>query len=103
MLEITGEQRDAAGLADFGLNHISLYCDDIEGSLKRLVDAGGEVLSEDTAKVVTRIQKATAASTSRRLGDADRAAADPDRPVLPRRLRGRGMDAAAARPTPAAS
>lgn len=46
VFEISGEQRPAAGLADFGLNHISLYCDDIEGSLQRLVDAGGEALSE---------------------------------------------------------
>lgn len=46
VFEISGEQRPASGLADFGLNHISLYCDDIEGSLQRLVDAGGEALSE---------------------------------------------------------
>lgn len=46
VFEISGDQRDAAGLADFGLNHISLYCDDIEGSLQRLVYAGGEALSE---------------------------------------------------------
>ena len=46
VFEISGEQRPAAGLADFGLNHISFYCDDIEGSLRRLVAAGGEALSE---------------------------------------------------------
>lgn len=46
LFEITGEQRAAAGLADLGLNHISLYCDDIEGCRDRLVAAGGEPLSE---------------------------------------------------------
>lgn len=46
LFEISGKQREAAGLANFGLNHISFYCDDIEGSLQRLVDAGGEALSE---------------------------------------------------------
>ena len=46
VFEISGEQRAAAGLADFGLNHISFYCDDIDGSLQRLVDAGGIALSE---------------------------------------------------------
>lgn len=46
VFEISGEQRPASGLADFGLNHISLYCDDIEGCLARLVGAGGEALSE---------------------------------------------------------
>lgn len=46
VFEISGEQRPAAGLADFGLNHIALYVDDIQGSLQRLVDAGGTALSE---------------------------------------------------------
>lgn len=46
VFEIAGEQRPAAGLADFGLNHVSLYTDDIDGSLRRLVAAGGEALSE---------------------------------------------------------
>ncbi|UYG16409.1 VOC family protein [Brachybacterium huguangmaarense] len=46
VFEISGEQRPASGLADLGLNHISLYCDDIEGSLARLVAAGGRALSE---------------------------------------------------------
>ena len=46
VFEISGQQRPASGLADFGLNHIALYCDDIEGSLARLVAAGGEALSE---------------------------------------------------------
>ncbi len=46
VFEISGQQRPASGLADLGLNHIALYCDDIEGSLDRLVAAGGEALSE---------------------------------------------------------
>ncbi|MDO4916075.1 MAG: VOC family protein [Rothia sp. (in: high G+C Gram-positive bacteria)] len=46
LFEISGKQREASGLADFGLNHISFYCDDIHGSLERLVAAGGEALSE---------------------------------------------------------
>lgn len=46
VFEISGHQRPSAGLADFGLNHMALYCDDIDGSLARLVDAGGEALSE---------------------------------------------------------
>lgn len=33
------------GLEDRGWNHISLYCDDIEGALKRLVAAGADPLS----------------------------------------------------------
>lgn len=46
MFEVSGDQRAAAGLADFGLNHLCCYVDDIEGSLARLVEAGGEPLSE---------------------------------------------------------
>lgn len=46
VFEISGEQRPAVGLADFGLNHISFSVDDIEGSLERLVAAGGSALSE---------------------------------------------------------
>lgn len=46
MFEIDGDQRPAAGLADAGLNHISFYVDDIEGMRQRLIDAGGEALSE---------------------------------------------------------
>lgn len=46
VFEITGEQRAAAGLADFGANHMAAYCDDIAGSLARLVAAGGQALSE---------------------------------------------------------
>ncbi|MDN5570237.1 MAG: VOC family protein [Propionibacteriaceae bacterium] len=45
MFEITTHHRPASGLADFGLNHISCYVDDIDASLDRLVAAGGEALS----------------------------------------------------------
>ncbi|WP_342372874.1 VOC family protein [Propioniciclava soli] len=45
LFEIEGPQRAAVGLADLGLNHLSFYVDDIEGSLRRLVDAGGQALS----------------------------------------------------------
>ncbi len=34
------------GLADRGWNHISVYCDDIEGALRRIAAAGGRPLSE---------------------------------------------------------
>lgn len=34
------------GLADRGWNHISVYCDEIESALARLVAAGGAALSE---------------------------------------------------------
>lgn len=33
-------------LSDRGWNHISLYCDDIEGARRRLIAAGGEALSD---------------------------------------------------------
>lgn len=46
VFEISGEQRPAVGLADFGLNHIAFYVDDIDASLQRLVAAGGTALSE---------------------------------------------------------
>lgn len=46
LFQIDGPQRPAAGLADVGLNHIAFYTDDIEGSLDRLVAAGGEALSD---------------------------------------------------------
>lgn len=46
VFEIEGQQRPAIGLADFGLNHVSFYVDDLEASLARLVAAGGEALSE---------------------------------------------------------
>lgn len=43
---INPEQRKPLGLGDVGWNHLSFYCDDIEASLKRLVAAGGQALSE---------------------------------------------------------
>ncbi|MDO5656797.1 MAG: VOC family protein [Paracoccus sp. (in: a-proteobacteria)] len=42
----TDDSAPAPGLADKGWNHISLYCDDLPGVLARLVEAGGEPLSE---------------------------------------------------------
>lgn len=100
MFEISGEQRAAAGLADFGLNHISLYCDDIEGSLKRLVDAGGKALSEVHGNKPPRgFRRQRQCLCEGALGHAHRAADDSQRPLLPRGLRGRGLDAEAARLT----
>lgn len=46
VFEIDAPHQSASGLADYGLNHISLYCDDLPGCLERLVQAGGEALSE---------------------------------------------------------
>ncbi|MYM19573.1 VOC family protein [Brevibacterium sp. 5221] len=46
VFQIEGDQCPASGLADLGLNHMSLYCDDIDGCLQRLRAAGGEPLSE---------------------------------------------------------
>lgn len=46
VFEIAGEQREAVGLADLGLNHVSFYTDDIEGMRERLIRAGGTALSE---------------------------------------------------------
>ncbi|MGO2658605.1 EthD family reductase [Mycetocola reblochoni] len=43
------ERQPAAGLADLGLNHVSVYVDDIDGALRRAVAAGGEALSEPHA------------------------------------------------------
>lgn len=40
------ERQRAAGLADFGLNHVSLYVDDIDRALERAVAAGARKLSE---------------------------------------------------------
>lgn len=45
MFEIDGPHQPAAGLVDYGLNHLSFYVDDIQGSLERLVAAGGQALS----------------------------------------------------------
>ncbi|MFC3903125.1 Catechol 2,3-dioxygenase [Acinetobacter marinus] len=33
-------------LSDFGINHMSVYCDDIEGSLTRIINAGGKALDQ---------------------------------------------------------
>lgn len=44
--EISRRQRAAAGLADLGLNHMCFYRDDIDSALTRLVDVGGQALSE---------------------------------------------------------
>lgn len=47
MFEIDSpEQRPAARLSDIGLNHLSLYVDNIDAALRRAVAAGGEALSE---------------------------------------------------------
>ncbi|GAA3803559.1 hypothetical protein GCM10022600_27240 [Qipengyuania pelagi] len=40
------EQADAAGLADYGLQHIALYVDDMDDAVTRLKDAGGALLSD---------------------------------------------------------
>lgn len=46
VFEIQAPHAPAAGLADYGLNHLAFYVDDIQGSLDRLVAAGGQALSE---------------------------------------------------------
>ncbi|MDO4918006.1 EthD family reductase [Kocuria sp.] len=40
------EQQDAAALSDIGLNHLSVFVDDIDASLRRAVAAGATALSE---------------------------------------------------------
>ncbi|SPZ33130.1 Lactoylglutathione lyase-like lyase [Agrobacterium tumefaciens] len=40
------QQQPAAGLHDFGLNHLALYCDDMSAAVARMKAAGGELLSE---------------------------------------------------------
>ncbi|MCM0622760.1 EthD family reductase [Nocardioides bruguierae] len=42
-------QAPPAGLADLGLNHVSVYVDDIEAALRRAVAAGATALSEPHA------------------------------------------------------
>lgn len=42
---IAADSSRPLGLEDRGWNHISIYCDDMEGALKRLIAAGGEPLS----------------------------------------------------------
>lgn len=46
VFEIDAPHAPAAGLADYGLNHVSFFTDDIDGLLDRLVAAGGQALSE---------------------------------------------------------
>lgn len=47
MFEIhASPQQPAAGLGDLGLNHFSIYVDDIGASLRRAVAAGAQALSE---------------------------------------------------------
>lgn len=46
LFEIEAPHAPAAGLADYGLNHLAFYVDNIQGSLGRLVAAGGQALSE---------------------------------------------------------
>ncbi|MBW4332264.1 antibiotic biosynthesis monooxygenase [Stakelama sp. CBK3Z-3] len=40
------DQADAAGLADYGLQHIALYVDDMGAAVERLSQAGGVLLSD---------------------------------------------------------
>lgn len=40
------DQADAAGLADYGLQHIALYVDDMDTAARRLTEAGGTLLSD---------------------------------------------------------
>nr|WP_281479675.1 VOC family protein [Wohlfahrtiimonas chitiniclastica] len=40
------EQRKPLRLCDFGINHMALYCDDIEGSVARIQAAGGQLLDQ---------------------------------------------------------
>ncbi len=39
-------QQPAAGLQDLGLNHLAVYCDDIDAAVARIDAAGGQRLSE---------------------------------------------------------
>ncbi len=39
-------QAEAAGLADYGLQHIALYVDDMDAAVQRLTEAGGTLLSD---------------------------------------------------------
>ena len=40
------DQADAAGLVDYGLQHIALYVDDMDAAAQRLTNAGGTLLSD---------------------------------------------------------
>ncbi|MDF2048288.1 VOC family protein [Microbacterium sp. Kw_RZR3] len=43
---VDSAQQPPAKLSDLGLNHVSVYVDDIDSALKRAIAAGGEALSE---------------------------------------------------------
>lgn len=38
------QQRELLALNDFGINHLSLYCDDIDVCLAKIVEAGGTAI-----------------------------------------------------------
>lgn len=40
------EQRDPLKLSDYGINHMSVYCDDIDACVARIRAAGGTLLDE---------------------------------------------------------
>lgn len=40
------EQRDPLKLSDYGINHMCVYCDDIEACLARIAAAGGQVIDQ---------------------------------------------------------
>lgn len=42
----TPARQSAAGLQDFGLNHLAVYCDDMDAAVARMRAAGGDMLSE---------------------------------------------------------
>ncbi|WP_413730019.1 VOC family protein [Sodalis sp. RH22] len=47
MFEIESpHQQSAAALCDFGLNHLAVYCDDMNAAVARLQAAGGQFLSK---------------------------------------------------------
>lgn len=47
MFQVEGAQQQApAKLSDLGLNHLSVFVDDVDDALRRAVAAGGEALSE---------------------------------------------------------
>ena len=42
----TPSRQPAAALQDFGLNHMAVYCDDMDAAVERMRAAGGDLLSE---------------------------------------------------------
>lgn len=42
----TPQRQPAASLQDLGLNHIAVYCDDMDAAVARMRAAGGELLSQ---------------------------------------------------------